>query len=94
MGRKVGRKAMLWGAACGTLPDLDVFLPFGDPVKDFTYHRSFSHSIFVLSLLTPLLVWLILKLHPNLARYKKSWVALVHQRFLEGLADRRRGGNQ
>ena len=82
MGRKIGRKAMLWGAACGTLPDLDVFLPLGDPVKDFTYHRSFSHSIFVLSLLTPLLVWLILKLHPNLARYKKSWVALVWLCFM------------
>lgn len=82
MGRKVGRKALLWGAFCGTLPDLDVFLPYGDPVKDFTYHRSFSHSIFVLSLLTPLLVWLILKLHPQLARYKKSWVALVWLCFM------------
>ena len=77
MGRKVGRKAMLWGAAFGTLPDLDVFLPFGDPVKDFIYHRSFSHSIFVLSLLTPLFVWLILKLHPKLGGYKKGWGALV-----------------
>jgi inner membrane protein len=82
MGRKIGRKAMLWGAACGTLPDLDVFLPFGDPVKDFTYHRSFSHSIFVLSLLSPLIVWLILKLHPKLGRYKKSWIALVWLCFM------------
>ena len=82
MGRKVGRKAMVWGAVCGTLPDLDVLLPFGDPVKDFTYHRSFSHSIFVLSLLTPLFVWLILKLHPKLARYKKSWGTLVWLCFM------------
>ncbi len=82
MGRKVGRKAMLWGAVCGTLPDLDVFLPLGDPVKDFIYHRSFSHSIFVLSLLTPLLVWLILKLHPSLARDKKGWSALVWLCFM------------
>lgn len=82
MGHKVGRKAMLWGAACGTLPDLDVFLPYADPVVDFTYHRSFSHSLFVLSLLTPLLVWLILKLHPNFARYKKNWTALVWLCFM------------
>ena len=82
MGRKVGRKALLWGAVCGTLPDLDVFWPYGDPVKDFTYHRSFSHSIFVLSLLTPLFVWLILKLHPQLARYQKSWMALVWLCFM------------
>jgi len=82
MGRKVGRKAMLWGAVLGTLPDLDVFLPFGDPVKDFTYHRSFSHSIFTLSLLTPLFVWLILKLHPKLACDKKGLSALVWLCFM------------
>ena len=77
LGRKIGRKAMLWGAVCGTLPDMDVFWPFGDPVKDFTYHRSFSHSVFVLSLLTPLVVWLIIKLHPKLAVHKKNWTYLV-----------------
>ena len=82
MGRRIGRKALLWGAVLGTLPDLDVFLPFGDPVKDFTYHRSFSHSIFVLSLLTPIMVWLILKLHPKLASYKQCWSALVWLCFM------------
>ena len=41
-------KAMLLGAGLGTLPDLDVFIPLGDAVDDFTYHRSFSHSLFVL----------------------------------------------
>ena len=61
-GRQVGRRALLWGAICGTLPDLDVFIPLGDAVRDFTYHRSFSHSLFVLAALTPLIVWLILKL--------------------------------
>lgn len=77
LGRRVGRKAALWGAVCGTLPDLDVFLPLGDPIKDFTYHRSFSHSIFVLSLLTPLIVWLILKLHPKARLYRTQWIWLV-----------------
>lgn len=77
LGHKVGRKAALWGAALGTLPDLDVFIPFGDPVKDFTYHRSFSHSIFVLSLLTPLLVWLIRKLHPDDSAQNSAWAWLV-----------------
>jgi len=77
LGRKVGRKAALWGAVCGTMPDLDVFVPMGDPIKDFTYHRSFSHSIFVLSLLTPLIVWLILKLHPKARLYRTQWIWLV-----------------
>lgn len=42
------RKALLIGAALGTLPDLDVLIDYGDPVSNFTYHRGFSHSFFVL----------------------------------------------
>lgn len=77
LGRQVGRRAILWGAVCGTLPDLDVFIDLGGPVEDFTYHRSFSHSVFVLTALTPLLVWLILKLHPQTAEHRKRWYVLV-----------------
>lgn len=39
---------MLAGAALGTLPDLDVAIRYGDAVKNFTMHRGFSHSLFVL----------------------------------------------
>jgi len=42
------RQAALLGIALGTLPDLDVFVDYGDPVANFTMHRGFSHSIFVL----------------------------------------------
>ncbi len=42
------RKALLAGAALGTLPDLDVAIRHGDAVKDFTFHRGVSHSLFVL----------------------------------------------
>jgi inner membrane protein len=76
-GRQVGRRAMLWGAICGTFPDLDVFISFGDAVRDFTYHRSFSHSLFVLTALTPLFVWLILKCHPGTRDYRTRWAWLV-----------------
>ena len=78
LGHRVGRKAALWGAICGTLPDLDVFIPFGDPVADFTFHRSFSHSLLVLALLTPLLVWLIRRVHPRDAHHRAGWFALVY----------------
>ena len=81
LGRRVGRKAALWGAVCGTLPDLDVFVPFGDPVADFTYHRSFSHSLIVLTLLTPLVAWLIRRLHPVDAHQKTGWLLLVFLAF-------------
>ncbi len=81
LGRQAGNRAILWGATCGTLPDLDVFIPFGDAVRDFTYHRSFSHSLFVLAVLTPAVVWLILKFHPQTAHLRRRWYALVYLSF-------------
>ena len=80
-GRQVGRRAALWGALCGTLPDLDVFVPLGDPVSDFTYHRSASHSLLVLALLTPLVTWLILKLHPGTRPHRRRWMLAVYLVF-------------
>ena len=77
LGRRVGHKAPLWGALLGTLPDLDVLYPFADPVSAFTWHRGPSHSIFVLAALTPLVVWLILKLHPGTLEQRRGWYHLV-----------------
>jgi membrane-bound metal-dependent hydrolase YbcI (DUF457 family) len=48
IGRRVGRRAALFGAVLGTLPDLDVFVSFGGVVEDFVYHRGASHSLLVL----------------------------------------------
>ncbi|MGA1093073.1 MAG: metal-dependent hydrolase, partial [Burkholderiaceae bacterium] len=37
MGRRTAAwKAALWGAAMGTLPDLDVVFDFGDPIRNMT----------------------------------------------------------
>ncbi|MFT6988984.1 MAG: inner membrane protein [Paraglaciecola sp.] len=77
LGNKVGRKAAVYGAILGTLPDLDVFLPYGGDVEAFTYHRGFSHSLLVHLLISPLIVWLITKCHQGTAVYKKHWFWLV-----------------
>ncbi|WP_210395262.1 metal-dependent hydrolase [Motiliproteus sediminis] len=77
MGRKAGFRAPLWGAALGTLPDLDVLIPMGGAVADFTYHRSFSHSLLVLAALSPALSWLIRRCHPSLAHHRRSWLWMV-----------------
>jgi inner membrane protein len=69
------RKALLAGAVLGTLPDLDVFIDYGDAVANFTYHRGFSHSLFVLPPFA-LLVWLALK----------RWWAPVREAPLQWLA--------
>ena len=44
----------------GTLPDLDVFIDFGDVVRNFTYHRGFSHSLLVLPGVA-VLIWFALR---------------------------------
>jgi inner membrane protein len=77
LGHKVGRKAMFWGAFLGTLPDLDILIPLGGPVDDFVYHRGFSHSLFLLALLSPLMAWLITKIHPTTKKHFNGWFLLT-----------------
>lgn len=81
LGRQVGRRALLWGGVCGLLPDLDLLVPLSDAVDRFTWHRGPSHSLFVLAAATPLMVRLILKLHPSSAAHRLSWMALVFLAF-------------
>jgi inner membrane protein len=71
----LGRGAFIGGAALGTLPDLDVVLDYGTAVANFTQHRGFSHSLFIL---VPLAVVLALVLHrwkPRLSRGR--WLAFT-----------------
>ena len=65
LGRWQGRKALLYGAMLGTLPDLDVIIDYGDAVADMTYHRGFSHSLFVLTGLALVLTWLTRRFRHN-----------------------------
>ena len=65
LGRWQGRRALLYGAMLGTLPDLDVIIDYGDAVADMTYHRGFSHSLFVLSALALALTLLIASCDPT-----------------------------
>ena len=65
LGRWQGRKALLYGAALGTLPDMDVVINYGDAVANMTYHRGFSHSLLVVSLVSVLLAWLIRRFRPH-----------------------------
>ncbi len=82
MQNKVGRKASLWGAICGTIPDLDVLIPMGNAVKNFTYHRAESHAFFYMALATPLFVWLITKIHPKTKEHKVRWFFVVFLSFI------------
>ena len=73
LGKKVGNRAMLWGAVAGTIPDLDVLAGFFmrdvfkimNELQSLMFHRGPSHSLlfavlisFPLALLYQLVVWL------------------------------------
>lgn len=88
LGRFQGRKALLYGAALGTLPDLDVLIDFGDAVAQMTYHRGFSHSIFLISAFSLLLAWLLRRFRPD-PRYGPGrllaciWLVLATHVFID-----------
>ena len=65
LGKKVGNKAMLYGAIAGTIPDLDVISThFLDTTQALAFHRGFTHSIAFSVLFAPVLGWLV-------SRYEK-----------------------
>lgn len=77
LGRQLGNRAMIAGAIFGTVPDLDVLVPFNDAVASFTYHRSFSHSWIILTLVSPLLAWLSLRFAKNAGLLRWWWLVFL-----------------
>jgi inner membrane protein len=46
LGRRLGRPALLFGAAGGAIPDIDVAWGFlSDPALPWEYHRDFTHAL-------------------------------------------------
>ena len=63
-GKKLGNKALLWGAIAGTIPDLDVLVnPLLDTVQQLSFHRSITHSFLFAFVMSPILGWLLHRLY-------------------------------
>jgi len=78
LGRKVGNRAMLYGAIAGTIPDLDVLTRFFmDTVTATEWHRGFSHSIFFSILFAPVFGWLVWRLNSKEDASWKDWSWLM-----------------
>ena len=78
LGKKVGNKAMLWGAIAGTIPDLDVLANlFYDHLTATEMHRGFSHSILFSILFSPILGWLVSRIHRKEGVGWKGWSWLM-----------------
>lgn len=78
LGKKVGNKAMLYGAVAGTIPDLDTFAGyFVDTVTAIEFHRGFTHSIFFSVAFAPVFGWLISKIERKSSANWKDWSWLM-----------------
>lgn len=78
LGKKVGNKAMLYGAIAGTIPDLDVVARYiFDTVTATELHRGFSHSIVFSMLFAPIFGWLVWKLNRNENATWSDWSWLM-----------------
>lgn len=77
----MGRSRPLWqsalvGAVVGTLPDMDVFIEKGDPVRDMVLHRAETHAIFWQAVASPLIAGILAGLTGSKALYLR-WLMLV-----------------
>jgi len=80
LSKKIGNKAMLWGAVAGTIPDLDVLAnPFMSRAESLAFHRGISHSFFFSVLGAFVFAWLVHSL------YKKTWHLKFEKIFASSL---------
>lgn len=74
LGKKVGNKAILYGAIAGTIPDLDTFAGFfTDTVTAIEIHRAFTHSILFAMVFAPIFGFLVSKIERKSAATWKNW---------------------
>jgi len=83
LGKKIGNRALLFGAIGGTIPDLDVFigrLLYQNEIQAMAFHRGFMHSIFFAITGCFVFGWLTYKLYDFGKRKQtttlKDWVLL------------------
>jgi inner membrane protein len=83
LGKKIGNKALLFGAIGGTIPDLDVFIGkwiYDNEIQAMAFHRGFMHSILFALFGCFLFGWLSFKLYNTGKRKEttvlKDWILL------------------
>jgi inner membrane protein len=78
-GRRLGHAALAWGAVGGILPDTDMVLSLADPLAEWQYHRSLTHSLWFGPVVGPLLglaVWRARRRRGALGETPASWIAV------------------
>lgn len=80
LGKHVGKKAPIWGAVFGTLPDLDVLAnPFLSEMQALAFHRSLTHSLLFMVVMAPLMGWALHRLHrsDNVSARQWGWMVVA-----------------
>jgi inner membrane protein len=73
-GKKLGRKAMIWGALANSFPDIDVAtVLWMDTVDGLLAHRGITHSLVFVGLVSPLFAILADKWHKSKEIGYKRW---------------------
>ncbi len=76
--KQLGWKGAAWGVFFGTLPDLDIAIaPFVDSMDWLRTHRSLSHSIFLMLLMSPVFGYLLSKLHNKISLARATGFVLL-----------------
>ncbi|MEZ4829816.1 MAG: metal-dependent hydrolase [Bacteroidia bacterium] len=78
LGKKVGNRAPLWGAVCGTIPDLDVAANFFmDELGALISHRGITHSIVFSVAMAPVMGFLIYRIYKGKWGTQNEWARLA-----------------
>ncbi len=91
LGRKIGKKAMLYGIIAASLPDIDFIASFWlDPADNLLAHRGFTHSFLFAILSVLALAFILRKRHITDKVPVKVWLAFMGTEifihiFLDGL---------
>jgi inner membrane protein len=86
LGNKIGRKAMLYGALAGNLPDIDVLgILFLSDSKQLLFHRGITHSLFFAVVISTLLGWVLKRFHNDHSIVWMNWTWLFITAMLSHL---------
>jgi inner membrane protein len=82
-GKKIGNRAMLWGAVGGTIPDLDVFAAFfTDELTATAFHRGFMHSFLFAAMAPWVLAWFCRRLYSGTFYRRRGYKAFIGMTLL------------
>lgn len=82
LGKKIGNRAMVWGAIAGTIPDLDVISNgFMTPIDALAFHRGPTHSFLFEIIMALIMGWTIHKFY-NWKQHKILGIAMWSLLFL------------